>query len=117
MSRSILIVEDDVLMAEIMATVVGAEKTVTTLAEAMNQIRQKSFDLVLLDLKLPDSTQMATLAAIPEMKSLGVRNVVVITGSPVDERLLKAGLEAGATDVIGKDVDLKSRLASLSGNP
>lgn len=116
-ARRILVVEDDPLIAEIMATVVrqacGYVETVGTMGAAKAALNGPGFDVVLLDLQLPDSNSERTIASIADLKRLGARNVIIVTGSPVDDRLLQAGLDAGALDVMGKDVDLKERLARL----
>lgn len=107
---NLLLVEDDAAMAEMLEswlrqTVRGPASLchVATLADALQRLGQLRFDLILLDLNLPDSRQLHTLEAIvrrcPEVA------VVVLTGL-VDEDLMLAAVDAGAQDFIAKsDLD------------
>jgi PAS domain S-box-containing protein/diguanylate cyclase (GGDEF)-like protein len=70
-----------------------------TLADAVAKLDSEPFDVVLLDLSLPDSEGLATvtrlLEAHPEVP------VVVLTGTE-DDRLAAAAIEAGAQDYLVK---------------
>ncbi len=80
-----------------------------TLAAGRRKLEQEKFDVVLLDLNLPDSSGMATVAA---MMNRDVP-VVVLTGDPSKE-FAQMALKAGVTDYISKkvflDIDIETRL-------
>lgn len=109
MSVRVLIVEDMPLVAEIMAAIArvdcGAETAIAhTMEEAQALLDAGPWDVVILDLQLPDSAAMETLAAIPGMKARGVGVVLAVTGAEVTERLWSGGLANGADKVVCKDV-------------
>jgi signal transduction histidine kinase len=103
----LLLVEDNPgdarLVREHLADVVGREHfvlaTAPTLAEAKTLAAGGPFDIVLLDLSLPDSAGLETLAhwrlAAPELP------VIVLTGSD-DEALAIAAVREGAQDYLVK---------------
>jgi PAS domain S-box-containing protein len=70
-----------------------------SLAEALAAARGDRFDLILLDLSLPDSTGVQTVSAVTG--ALPGMPVVVLTGND-DEELALAALGAGAQDYLVK---------------
>ena len=71
----------------------------TTLAEALQTLRQQDFDTVLLDLNLPDSEELDTLARV--METSRSVPVVVLTGTD-DEAIGLHAVQAGAQDYLIK---------------
>ena len=73
---------------------------VQRLADGVQALSDQTFDLVLLDLSLPDSSGLATLKAV----SAVVRDevIIVLTGAD-DEELSLQALQAGAQDYLFKD--------------
>lgn len=73
---------------------------VKRLADGVEALSDQTFDLVLLDLSLPDSSGLATLKAV----AAAVRDevIIVLTGAD-DEALSLATLQAGAQDYLFKD--------------
>ena len=69
------------------------------LDSAMERLRQETFDVVLLDLGLPDAQGMETLKLI--QKASGSVPIVVLTGRD-DERLAWEALRTGAQDYLVK---------------
>ncbi|MGH9520358.1 MAG: response regulator, partial [Terriglobales bacterium] len=96
----ILLVEDDPasasLIRELLAHVVHADR----LGTALELLRQRHFDAVLLDLGLPDGSGLEVLAAVreraPELP------VIVLTGNE-DEQLPVQAVQQGAQDYLTKD--------------
>lgn len=116
----ILVVEDDPLIAELISTIIRNTcdeiETAPTMEDAINHLNICPYAAVLLDLKLPDSDPNQSLASVQLIKRMGAQRVVVITATPIDERLVKAAKEAGADDVIGKDDgDFKHRVRAIVG--
>jgi signal transduction histidine kinase len=115
---SILIVEDNPVDARLLASrirgIVGdtlTAKQAMTLKVALELAAETAFDVVLLDLSLPDSEGIATLKTFAERFSN--LPVVVLTGSSEDRIALDA-LEAGAQDFLVKGVyDAKSLLRAM----
>lgn len=82
---SVLIVEDDLPMAEVIAallrpTVLVKEVVIkATMQAALDLLATHKFDVVLLDLDLPDSLTARTLRTVRKIKELGPK-VVVMSG-------------------------------------
>lgn len=103
---NVLIIDDDApwsnLAAALLRPVVGNVRLAETYKDAKIQIdKPNGFDVVLLDLTLPDSLPAQTVERIPEINATG-RKVVVVTGQPVDERLREAVKKCGALDCLYK---------------
>jgi len=73
-------------------------------AEALDLLGQRSFGLVLLDLRLPDMSGLDVLSKIRETEDLSI--VVIMTAYP-EVRTAVAALKAGAYDYINKPFDLE----------
>ncbi len=111
----VLLVEDNPaearLLTENLADVVGSSYTLThveRLSEACTKLADARFDVVLLDLSLPDSQGLETitrvLASAPDIP------VVVLTGQ-ADDELALAGVRCGAQDYLVKGEITASLLA------
>ena len=81
-----------------------------TCAEALTCIENNSFDLILLDLHLPDSTGEQTINAF--CVQMGASSVVVLSGedSPV---IIRDSIERGASGFIPKSSNSKVLTAAL----
>lgn len=103
----ILVVDDDEQLAHIICAALratGARPQWTGwLNGALEHLGRQTYDILLLDLLLPDSTLERTLGAIPHLRAIGADAVVVITGATITDELFEAAMAAGATDVICKD--------------
>lgn len=108
MKKCTLLVEDDPGCAYVTAAYCelagSTPKIVGSLHEAMEAVAQarEKFDLVLLDLGLPDSRPMTTLAMIPKLIELGADRIVVVTGMGRTDDLRELVAKSGAIDVIEK---------------
>ena len=103
---NVLLVEDVPMIAKIVERMLKNSHHCTyhlewqaTLADALAALRARDFDTVLLDLNLPDSSDLPTLARVLET-ARGVP-VVVLTATNDDEVGLKA-VQAGAQDFLVK---------------
>lgn len=98
----ILIVDDDEGMRILLKETVEGEYEVATAAggsEALRLLKTDPFDLLLLDLKLPD---MAGLDVLREIKDLGLNtSVIIITGYASVESAVEA-MKLGASDYVKK---------------
>ena len=82
--RRVLIVEDDALLRDSTARLLGADdvQTVTagTSAEALAHLRTTTFDCMVLDLALPDGTGLELLEQMASGEQYGFPPVIVYTG-------------------------------------
>ena len=107
----ILLIEDDAddcaLVREIVAEVRLGEagagrcrlRNVASLAEALAALSESGFDVILLDLHLPDSTGLEALTRVLEAQSLAP---VLILTDLQDEAAGLAAVKAGAQDFLAK---------------
>jgi DNA-binding response OmpR family regulator len=122
--RILLIEDDNVLRHVMLKSLVDAGHRVdaaANLAQAGHFWRVQAFDVVLLDLNLPQSGQALApmgsgLSLLREARARGDRTpVMVLTArNRTEERI--AGLDAGADDYLGKPFDLgevEARLRAL----
>jgi len=106
MLKQILIVEDEEILRESLVDFFQQEgyRAVSsgTLRDAQTLLAQYDFDLVILDLKLPDGSGLDLLAQIPDLQLLPV---IVVTAFPEVQTAVRA-LKLGAFDYINKPFDL-----------
>ena len=85
--KTAFVIEDDANVVEWIAAEMGRDgwNIVSTgrYAAALETLTRESFDLVILDLKLPDSEIDKTLASLPGIRALAkCTPVIVMTGHP-----------------------------------
>jgi DNA-binding response OmpR family regulator len=99
---SILVVEDELLTRRTLQQLLEGEGfTVTTagsVAEAMGEVNRSGFDLILLDIVLPDGDGLAACKRIRERHRMPI--VILSTKRQLEDRV--AGLDTGADDYIVK---------------
>ena len=100
---NILTVEDEALVAKLYESILSSEGHRVVIAsngaEAIEKVNEESFDLILLDLKLPDMYGTEVLKLI-RTKQKDV-NVVIVTGYPSLDSALEA-IKAGVYDYLVK---------------
>ena len=112
---NILLVEDDDALSEGIALALRAQGTVRrcpTLAEARKALGRAGFDLMILDINLPDGSGLALLRE----RTAGFRTpVLVLTANDLEIDIVN-GLEAGADDYVTKPFSLavlRARVTAL----
>ena len=111
----VLVVEDEAPLATLVAKAMRAEGyeaiVARTGAEAIELVSGRLFDVVLLDVRLPDGSGVDVLRRVKERDSGA--EVVILTGFPDVPTAVEA-LKAGAFDYLSKPVDLGA-LARMVG--
>ena len=111
---SVLIIDDEAAIRESLETLLEMEgysvESAATAAQGMARIGERPFDLVLLDLALPDCNGIDLLAELhvhdPEL------SVIMITAYGTVENAVKA-MQAGATNFVQKPWDNEKLLADV----
>lgn len=103
-SPSLLIVDDDVgfvhAAAEIARTQ-GFEITIAgELGQAMHRVRQRDFDVALVDLELPDGNGMSLLQDVDDQRT----RAIVVTGKPTVESALESMRKNAVVDYLIKPI-------------
>lgn len=113
MPAAILVVEDELLMRRTLQELLQREDfqvtTAGTVAEAMGEINRRSFDLILLDLILPDGDGIEMCGRIRERHRTPI--VILSTRRQLEDRV--AGLETGADDYIVKPYEPAEMIARV----
>lgn len=104
---SILIVEDDAIIGHAAELWLNKENRVSwarSLSEAHHELRDQSFDIILLDLGLPDGSGLELLNTLKRRKiEAGV--LIMTAYGEVEDRV--QGLDLGADDYMIKPLDFK----------
>jgi DNA-binding response OmpR family regulator len=99
---AILVVEDELLMRRTLQDLLQREgfavTTAGTMTEALGEVNRRAYDLILLDLILPDGDGIECCSRIRERHRMPI--VILSTRRQLEDRV--AGLETGADDYIVK---------------
>jgi CheY-like chemotaxis protein len=112
--KSLLIVEDDEAQRNSIAELVGSGDDVDVTAvgsseEALEQLGQKQFDCMVLDLKLPETSGFKLLEQVKKNEQLSTLPVIVYTGQELTRRE-ETRLKKYAETIIVKDARSPERL-------
>ncbi len=114
MSFKLLLLEDDELFAQTLEDFLSEEglvvRRVGSIEQMLDLIQHDSFDLYLLDIKLPDGN---ALELLEELRTLQDRTPAIFLTSMRDSGTLKNGLKIGADDFLQKPVDLEELLLRI----
>ena len=109
----ILVVEDELLTRRMLQELLRAEgmeaMTVGSVAEAVAEVERRRYDLVLLDLLLPDGDGLDACRRIRARHAMPI--VIVSTRRELDDRV--AGLDTGADDYIIKPFEPREVVARV----
>ena len=112
LSLSILLAEDNLVNQRVAMTMLGKMGHRITLAtngrEALEQWRQRDFDLILMDVQMPEMTGLQATTQIREEEAMGAHvPIVAMTASAMSEDRDRC-LAAGMDDFISKPVSYKA---------
>ena len=112
----VLIVDDEADIRESLSSILADEDYVVTTAatatEALELIRDASYDVVLLDIWLPDRDGLDTLADIRKLDPTRIPEVIIISGHGTIEAAVRA-TKLGAYDFLEKPLSLDRTLIVL----
>jgi two-component system nitrogen regulation response regulator NtrX len=112
----VLIVDDEAEIRESLESILREEGYLVTSAstanEALELLRDAAYDVVLLDIWLPDRDGLDALVDIRRMESTHVPEVVIISGHGTIEAAVKA-TKLGAYDFLEKPLSLERTLIVL----
>lgn len=113
MVQSILVVEDELLTRRTLQELLQREgfsvTTTGTVAEALGEVNRRSYDLVLLDILLPDGDGLSACRRIRERHRMPI--VFLSTKRQLEDRV--TGLETGADDYIVKPFEPAEMIARV----
>jgi diguanylate cyclase (GGDEF)-like protein/PAS domain S-box-containing protein len=112
----LLIVDDNELNRDMLARRLERKgyrvETVDSARELMKRVKDESFDLVLLDIEMPEVSGLEALQTIRKMRSPIELPVIMVTARNQSEDVVRA-LELGANDYLTKPVDFAVALARI----
>jgi DNA-binding response OmpR family regulator len=113
MTQTVLVVEDELLTRRTLQQLLEAEgfavTTTGSVAEALGEVNRRGFDLVLLDIVLPDGDGLAACRRIRERHRMPI--VMLSTKRQLEDRV--AGLDTGADDYIVKPFEPREIVARV----
>jgi len=99
--------EDLLQLSELALSSGGHEYTgVDRGREGVEKIREENFDLVLLDLSMPDFSGLDVIDALVKDGLMKKQKVVVFTASPPSNEEVKSLLEKGVHSLLSKPLDV-----------
>lgn len=113
MPQAILVVEDELLTRRTLQDLLQGEgfavTTVGSVAEAMGEVNRRAYDLILLDIVLPDGDGFTACRRIRERHRMPI--VFLSTRRQLEDRV--TGLETGADDYIVKPFEPLEMIARV----
>ncbi len=104
----VLVVDDDISFAESLTDILMEKGYIAVAAnsgdEALEKIKERSFDVVLMDVKMPVMDGLQTFKEIKKLKSS--ITVIMMTAYSMDD-LVQDALKEGAYDVLRKPLDIE----------
>ena len=114
LGKRILVVEDQPLVSELLIDLLGRydhPSQASSGREALEQIKQKAPDVILLDLSLPDINGLEVVRLVRQNEKTRPIPILAMSGSPIDKANC---LKIGCNDFILKPFSGSSLLVRLS---
>jgi DNA-binding response OmpR family regulator len=116
MIKNILVVEDDVVFCKLLTRFLDKNQYHTHDAQsakkALSLLEKESYDLAILDYRLPDNTGLSILESIKKDNKVG--KVIIITRYG-DEDVASKAIELGADAYISKPINPDELLTVIRG--
>jgi DNA-binding NtrC family response regulator len=113
--KNILIVDDDPeilsLLPEFLVDLPVQCHTVTSGQGALNMMKERRFDIVISDIKMPE---MDGLALLQKLQGQGFTGPVVLMTGIVDINMMYLAWKLGAFDFLDKPIDIEKLLTIVS---
>ncbi len=113
---TVLVIEDEWVVSRVLEQVLASAghevALAASLAEARSALAERKFDLVLLDVNLPDASGLPFLGEI--RAELGHGGPVLILSGMKQEETVARGLELGADDYVTKPFSPRELLARIA---
>jgi len=113
-NHSILIVDDNISLSKTMSFILGRKGyTVITTSnglEAIEVVKERSFDFILMDIKMP---LMNGVEVYKKIKKIRPEAIVMMMTAYTLEDLIKEALEEGAYGIIYKPLDIEEVIALI----
>jgi DNA-binding response OmpR family regulator len=112
----LLLIDDDIRLASMIVDYLHEHQLTATHAAsgsaALDEVKRQAFDLILLDLMLPDTDGLDLFRELMAQPSLRETPVIMLTarGDPLDKVV---GLEIGAEDYVAKPFEPRELLARI----
>lgn len=110
----ILIVDDNISMCRVMSFILEdkgyAVETAQSGPEAIAKVKETPFDIIFMDIKMPDMDGVETYNRIKKIRPEAV--VVMMTAYAVED-LIQEALKKGANGVMYKPLDIKKVVALI----
>lgn len=114
---NLLVVDDDALNREILERILVRKGHTVTCAqsgsEALDKIRNSHFDLILLDIMMPEVDGIAVLQGVRSEFTLFVLPVIMVSALDQSDKIAEL-LDMGANDYVTKPIDSKVLLARVN---
>lgn len=108
MAKRILVVDDNTEITDMVKTMLESSPyscvTVNSGQECLELLQNERFDLILLDMAMPDMSGLDVLAKLKEKNSIGQNRIVLFTASPMytEMDLTKIREQYGAVERVKK---------------
>lgn len=110
-SKKILLVDDNLLNLQMTSKIIKqyGSKVVTaeTGYEALDKLQTQDFDLIFLDLRLPDISGIDIVKKLRQKNSRHIKTKVIALTADVEKKRLNLALAAGMDDYMTKPIDFK----------
>lgn len=115
LSGSVLLVDDDQSIRDTLSVVLKGHghkvKCAASAAEALEALKQEDFDILLVDIRLPDKDGIQLLHSIPD--KVPAPKSIVITGYPTIENAIGAANE-GASGYLFKPFEVRRLIEKIN---
>ena len=116
-SLDILIIDDNEQITKMLTTFLELKEQKCTIAndgkEGLAMIKEKRYDVILLDLAMPEFDGYAVIKDLEENNLLKDRNIIVFTASTITQEELDGLVKRGVKSYILKPIDIDVLLSRI----